>query len=103
MRIYGINPVLEALRAGRVTAIHLSSRGDARVKEIVRLAEVRGVSITRASADAIDRLVAGARRHAHQGVVAETHDRETLDVADRLAAASAARPTAVLQHSRGPQ
>src|SRR5260370_24918682 len=103
MRIYGINPVLEALRAGRVTAIHLSSRGDARVKEIVRLAEVRGVSITRASADAIDRLVAGARRHAHQGVVAETHDRETLDVADLLAGASGAPLIVVLDQIEDPQ
>jgi len=41
--------------------------------------------MTRASGDAIDRLVGGARRHSHQGVVAETRDRETLDVADLLA------------------
>src|SRR5439155_1581933 len=79
MRIYGINPVREALRAGRVTAIHLSPRGDARVSEIVRLAEASGVSITRASGDAIDRLVSGGR---HQGIVAETRDRDTHDEVD---------------------
>lgn len=99
MRIYGINPVLEALRAGRVTAIHLSSRGDARVSEIVRIAEASGVSITRASGDAIDRLVSGGR---HQGVVAETRDRETLDVSDLLAGAAGAPLLVVLDQIEDP-
>ena len=31
MLIYGINPVLEALRAGRVTALRVSPRADDRV------------------------------------------------------------------------
>ena len=78
MRIYGIHPVLEAVRAGRVTSIHLSPRVDNRVNEIVRLAESQGVAITRGSAEAIERLAGGAR---HQGIVAEVGDRESYDVA----------------------
>jgi len=87
VRIYGINPVLEALRAGRVTAIQLSARADSRVNEIVQLAESRGVDVRRSSADVIERLAAGAR---HQGVIAEVSDRESYDVADLVNHAAAA-------------
>ena len=100
MRIYGINPVLEALRAGRATAIHLSARDDRRVGEIVRLAEARGIPVTRGGADAIDRLAAGAR---HQGVAAEVRDRETLDVADLLAGAASVPLLVVLDQIEDPQ
>jgi 23S rRNA (guanosine2251-2'-O)-methyltransferase len=93
MRIYGINPVLEALRAGRVTSLHLASRGDDRISEIVRLAESRGVSIARNSADALDRLAGGAR---HQGVVAQIDDRAALDVGDLIAGAADAPLLVVL-------
>ena len=100
MRIYGINPVLEALRAGRATAIHLSARDDRRVGEIVRLAEARGIPVTRGGADAIDRLAAGAR---HQGVAAEVRDREALDVADLLAGAASVPLLVVLDQIEDPQ
>jgi len=99
VRIYGINPVLEALRAGRVTAIHLSSRADSRVNEIVKLAESRGVAVTRSAADAIDRLAGGAR---HQGVVAEIGDRESYDVADLVQAAAGAPLIVVLDQIEDP-
>jgi hypothetical protein len=42
LRIYGINPVVEALRARRVTAVRVSPRADERLAEIVRLAGVNG-------------------------------------------------------------
>ena len=68
MRIYGINPVLEALRAKRVTTIRVSPRADERLTEIVRLAEAQGVGIQRVGAADLDRAANGAR---HQGVVAD--------------------------------
>ena len=37
MMIYGINPVAEALRAGRVRRIRVAQRGDRRVEEIFAL------------------------------------------------------------------
>lgn len=100
MRIYGINPVLEALRAGRVTSLHLASRGDDRISEIVRLAESRGVSIARSSADALDRLAGGAR---HQGVVAQIDDRAAPDVGDLIAGAADAPLLVVLDQIEDPQ
>jgi 23S rRNA (guanosine2251-2'-O)-methyltransferase len=103
MRIYGINPVLEALRAGRVTSIQLSSRSDHRIDEVVRLAESRGVTIKRSPAETIDRLVGGAGRHSHQGVVAEVDEREALDVGDLLAGSSGAPLVVVLDQIEDPQ
>ena len=91
MRIYGINPVLEALRAGRVTALRVSTstRGHgedaARLAQIVRDAESRGIPIRRAKRDELDRF---ARSGTHQGVVADVRDSTTLTVADLVAGAN---------------
>ena len=71
MRIYGINPVVEALRANRVTALRVSPRADDRLTEIVRLAEQRGVPVRRAPANELDRFAHGG---AHQGVVADVQE-----------------------------
>lgn len=73
MIIYGINPVLEALRAKRVTGLRVSSRADNRIREIERLAAEQGVALQRASAEEIER-VAGGPGSRHQGVVAEAAD-----------------------------
>ncbi len=83
MRIYGINPVLEALRANRVTAIRISPREDVRLTAIVRLAEEQGVSIARVPTAELDRATRDVRQR-HQGVVAEVREREHLSV-ERLA------------------
>jgi 23S rRNA (guanosine2251-2'-O)-methyltransferase len=68
MVIYGINPVLEALRAGRVTAIRVGHRGGGRMHELLTLAGERGVSVQRVDPGLLDRL---ARGGVHQGVVAD--------------------------------
>jgi 23S rRNA (guanosine2251-2'-O)-methyltransferase len=68
MIIYGINPVLEAIRAGRVRDLRIGERGDARLAELVALARDRGVRARRVPADALDR---DAHHGVHQGVVAE--------------------------------
>jgi len=47
MIVYGINPVLEALRAGRITAIRVSQRGGGRMQDLLALASERGVKVQR--------------------------------------------------------
>lgn len=66
--IYGLNPVLEALRAGRVRRLRVSERADRRMEEALALARKGGVSVERADAAALDRA---ARGGVHQGIVAE--------------------------------
>ena len=73
MLIYGINPVLEALRARRVTALRVSPRADSRVRQIEQLAAEQGVPVRRVGADEIERA-AGGPASRHQGVVAEVGD-----------------------------
>ncbi|MBI3491465.1 MAG: 23S rRNA (guanosine(2251)-2'-O)-methyltransferase RlmB [Acidobacteria bacterium] len=99
MRIYGINPVLEALRAKRATSIRVSARADQRIAELVRLAEAQGVEVRRVAVDEIDRLTRGA---AHQGVVADTRERERVTVEDLVAGATAAPLLVVLDGIEDP-
>lgn len=68
MLIYGINPVLEALRAGRVTGLRIGKRADDRIRAITTLAQERGVPIRFVETAELDHAVA---RAPHQGVVGE--------------------------------
>ena len=100
MRIYGINPVLEALRARRVTAIRVSPRADERLTELVRLAEGQGVAVQRVSASEIDRAAGGGR---HQGVVADLRSiTEAVSVEDLVVGASGAPLIVVLDGIEDP-
>ncbi len=86
MIIYGINPVLEALRAGRVRELRV---GDAaagvkgkindRIRQLVDLAGEQGVRVRRVPPDALDRE---SNRGVHQGVVADIADVESRSVDD---------------------
>lgn len=99
MRIYGINPVLEALRARRVTAIRVSPRSDERLIAIVRLAEEQGIPVRRAHAHELNRFAHGG---SHQGVVADVLDHTHLGVEDLLAGAQAAPLIVVLDQIEDP-
>ena len=68
MILYGINAVLEALRAGRVQRLRVSNRRDRRMDDLLAVAEARQVPVERVEAQALDRA---ARGGVHQGVVAE--------------------------------
>jgi 23S rRNA (guanosine2251-2'-O)-methyltransferase len=68
MIVYGINPVLEALKARRVRRLRVGSRSDKRMDEILALAGAQRVPVEREDAEALDRA---ARGGVHQGVVAE--------------------------------
>jgi len=103
MRIYGINPVLEALRAKRVTAMRVAVRDLAgerdRLAGLVRLAEEQGIPVRRATADELVRLAHGA---AHQGVIADVRDQATVSVGDLVIAASGAPLIVVLDQIEDP-
>lgn len=103
MRIYGINPVLEALRAGRVTAVRVSTRAatgeHTRLAELVKLAEAKGVPVRHARPDELDRF---SHRGPHQGVVADVHDPQTFSVEDLVARAKGAALIVVLDGIEDP-
>jgi len=71
MQIYGINPVLEALKARRVRRLRISRRRDARIDQILALAAKQGIAVDRVDGQALDRAANGG---VHQGVVAEIQD-----------------------------
>ena len=70
MLIYGINPVAEALRAGRVTRLRVADRSDARLKAILSDAGRHHIEVAHVDAATLDRL---SRNGVHQGVVADIH------------------------------
>jgi 23S rRNA (guanosine2251-2'-O)-methyltransferase len=91
--IYGINPVMEALRAGRVRRLRVGARADARVEAILSLARDRSVPVERTDAQALDRAARGA---VHQGIVAELEPARDYSVHDLVAAAAPAAPLVVV-------
>lgn len=93
MIIYGINPVLEALRAGRVRRLRVGARGDRRVDEAVAIARGAGVPVDRVDAAALDRA---ARGGVHQGLVADVEGGHDYSVQELVAAAGAEPPLIVV-------
>jgi len=85
MLIYGINPVLEALRAGRVTEVRVAARGGGRIDEVIAAAERAQVSIRRVAPADLDR---SARGGGHQGVVADLRDQTSACIDDLVAQAA---------------
>jgi len=102
MLIYGINPVLEALRAKRVTTLRVSQRAGGRVADVVAAAERAGVAIRRVSPADLDRAVGGGAHGRHQGVVAEVQESTTVDVRDLIAGATGAPLIVVLDGIEDP-
>jgi 23S rRNA (guanosine2251-2'-O)-methyltransferase len=91
--IYGINPVLEALRAGRVRRVRVGPRSDRRLEDALRIAREAGVPIERIGAEVIERL---ARSGVHQGIVAEIDDPRDYSLRDIVEAAAPAAPLLVV-------
>ena len=83
MIVYGINPVLEALRARKVRRLRVGARSDKRMDEILALAGAQHVPVERADAPALDRA---ARGGVHQGVLAEVEDAHDYSVEELVAA-----------------
>jgi 23S rRNA (guanosine2251-2'-O)-methyltransferase len=84
MIVYGINPVLEALRAGRVRRLRVA-RNDRRIDEALTLARELRVPVERVDAQVLGRV---ARGGVHQGIVADLDAPRdySLDELVRLAA-----------------
>jgi len=79
MVIYGINPVAEAIKSGRVAEIRVADRADDRLRRLLDDAAAGGVRVRRVSRDVLD---AESRGGAHQGVVADVARRAEVTLAD---------------------
>jgi 23S rRNA (guanosine2251-2'-O)-methyltransferase len=87
MIIYGINPVLEALKVGRVTAVWMAQGANPRLHQVADLARQKGIAVRTRDGQALDRLAEGG---VHQGVVAELREMGPLSVDELVRGASAA-------------
>ena len=92
MIIYGINPVIEALRAGRVKEIRVGGRSGGRVPEVLALARERGVHVRRVPEEALER---DSRRGVHQGVVADLDGAQLWSI-DELVRGAAGPPLLIV-------
>lgn len=79
MIVYGVNTVLEALRAGRVKRLKVAPRSDARLDELLAQAHRQGVEVSRVDRQALDRE---SRLGVHQGVLAELLPPEDYSLKD---------------------
>ena len=93
MIIYGFNPVIEALRAGRVRRLRVGARADKRTDEVVALAKRSGVAIERTDAAALERL---ARGGVHQGIVAELAPARDYSIQELIERAAPAAPLLIV-------
>ena len=84
MLIYGINPVLEALKAGRVREVRVDGARSDRLREIRAMAESNRVPVRVVSAQDLDR---SARGGVHQGVAADLADAPDYSVRDLVSSA----------------
>jgi 23S rRNA (guanosine2251-2'-O)-methyltransferase len=93
MIVYGINPVIEALRSGRVRRLRVGPRADRRVDDAIAMARAAGVPIDRVDGDAIERA---ARGGVHQGLVAELNPPREYSLRELVAEAAPAAPLLVV-------
>jgi 23S rRNA (guanosine2251-2'-O)-methyltransferase len=86
MLIYGVNPVVEALRAGRVTVVRVSEGASRdRLREVRELARLAGVRVQAVPQADLDRATRGG---VHQGVAAELADAPSYSVGDLVSGAT---------------
>ena len=77
--IYGINPVLEAIKAGRAKEIWVAQRADDRLQRLLEDAAKHSVRVRFVTRDELDHA---SKRGAHQGVVAEVERRTEATLED---------------------
>jgi len=98
--IYGINPVLEAIKAGRAREILVAQRADDRLQRLLEEAARRSVRVRFVTRDELD---AAAKRGAHQGVVAEVEKRTEATLEDLADSANGPPLIVVLDEVEDPQ
>ena len=99
MIIYGLNPVREALRAGRVRELRIAGTSS-RVADLERLASRAGVPVRRVPAAALARTTSGG---SHQGVTAEVDTPPDLTLEALLGQAGSPMLLVVLDGIEDPQ
>jgi 23S rRNA (guanosine2251-2'-O)-methyltransferase len=97
--IYGINPVLEALRAGHVKELRVGDRGGDRLRQVLSLAAEHGVRVRHVPADVLDRE---SRRGVHQGVVADVREIPNYSIDELVRGATGAALVVVLDGIEDP-
>ena len=100
MIIYGINPTLEALGAGSVTAVRVVSRRSKRLAALLDRADRAGVTVREVVPAELDRAAAGG---VHQGVVAEVGASHAFDVRGLVSEATGTPLIVVLDGIEDPQ
>jgi 23S rRNA (guanosine2251-2'-O)-methyltransferase len=98
--IYGINPVLEAIKSGRAREIQVAQRADDRLQKLLEEAARRHVRVRFVTRDDLD---AAAKRGAHQGVVAEVEKRTEAMLEDLADATNGPPLIVVLDEVEDPQ
>jgi 23S rRNA (guanosine2251-2'-O)-methyltransferase len=98
--IYGINPVLEALKSGRVRAIRVADRSDERLSKLLDEAAARGVTVHRVAKDVLE---SESRRGVHQGVVADVEQMPESTLDDLMVTGEHAALIVVLDEVEDPQ
>ena len=99
MLIYGINAVLEAIRAGRVRELRVSDKAGGRAAEAVAAAQHAGIAMRRIQANELDRAAKGG---VHQGVIADVEDARHYSVEDLVTGAAAVPLIVVLDGIEDP-
>jgi len=98
--IYGINPTMEALRAGTVSELWVRGDSGRRVVELADRASEAGVVVHRVQTGELERLAPGGE---HQGVVAQVAVSRQCSVEDLLTAAVVAPLLLVLDGIEDPR
>ena len=101
--LYGKNPVLEALRAGRPARKLVLARGvqpEPRLQEILDLAAARGIPVEESSRRRVDDI---AHTEHHQGIAGYFHTRAPLTLDDLLQSAHDPALLLVLDGIQDPQ
>jgi 23S rRNA (guanosine2251-2'-O)-methyltransferase len=101
--LYGRNPVLEALRAGRAARKLVVAAGiptEKRLAEILELAGQRGIPVEESARRRLDDI---AHTEHHQGVAGYFHGRPPVALEDLLAQARAPQLLVVLDGIQDPQ
>src|SRR4051812_40161320 len=87
MIIYGLNPVLEAIRShpDRIHYVGIAREQGAKVQRVIAEAKKGGVPVRMLPAEQLDRL---ANRGVHNGVVADLSEGAYVDFDDALESAA---------------
>lgn len=100
MIIYGINPVLEAIKSKRAKEIWVAQRADDRLQRLLEEAAQHSVRVRFVTRDELDEA---SKRGAHQGVVADVEKRTEATLEDLADTSKGAPLIVVLDEVEDPQ